>query len=76
MGDVFDSANLNDAPSCPSGSPSVEYPRPCEALPSKLLIASNVGPEVTGSFSFSFNHASKLSTQAPVGSTAYGNTYP
>jgi len=77
VGDVFDSANLNDnGTSCPVGSTSQTHPIPCEPLPNKLLIASNVGPGVSGSFSFSFNYASKLSTQAPVGSTAYWNSYP
>ena len=77
VGDVFDSANLNDnSVTCPVGSFSVQYPTPCEPLPKQLLIATNVGPGDTGSFSFSFNYASKLSTQAPVGSTAYWNTYP
>jgi hypothetical protein len=77
VGDVFDSANLNDnSVKCPVGSTSTQYPTPCEPLPNTLLIASNVGPGVTGSFSFSFNYASKLSTQAPVGSTAYWNSYP
>jgi hypothetical protein len=77
VGDVFDSANLNDnGTSCPIGSTSVQHPTPCEPLPNQLLIASGVNPGGTGSFSFSFNYASKLSTQAPVGSTAYWNTYP
>jgi hypothetical protein len=73
VGDVFDSANLNDnSGSCPLG---VGTP-PCEPLPKDLLIASGVNPGGTGSFSFSFNYASALSGQAPVGSTAYWNTYP
>jgi hypothetical protein len=77
VGDVFDSANLNDnITSCPPGSTSVAHPVPCEALPSQVLIASNVGPGGEGSFSFSFNYASKLSTQASLGTTANWNTYP
>jgi hypothetical protein len=77
VGDVFDSANLNDnGTSCPVGSTSVQYPTPCEPLPSDLLIASNVAPGATGTFSFSFNYASKLSTQPAAGTTAYWNTYP
>jgi hypothetical protein len=75
VGDVFDSANLNDdSTTCPVGS-AIGGPA-CEPLPSQLLIASGVNPGGSGSFSFSFNYASKLSTQAPVGSTAYWNTYP
>jgi hypothetical protein len=76
VGDVFDSANLNDSPSCPPGSTSTKYPTPCEALPSQLLVASNVSPGGSGSFSFSFNYASKLSTQPSLGTTAYWNVYP
>jgi hypothetical protein len=77
VGDVFDSANLNDnSASCPVGSTSSTHPVPCEPLPNELLIASNVGPGGGGSFSFSFNYASKLSTQAPVGTTANWNAYP
>ena len=77
VGDVFDSANLNDdATTCPVGSYSVQYPTPCEPLPKQLLIASGVNPGGTGSFSFSFNYASKLSTQAPLGTTANWNAYP
>jgi hypothetical protein len=77
VGDVFDSANLNDnGTSCPVGSSSVQYPTPCEPLPSQLLIASNVTPGATGTFSFEFNYASKLSTQPAPGTTAYWNTYP
>jgi hypothetical protein len=77
VGDVFDSANLNDnGTSCPVGSTSNAHPTPCEPLPGQLLIASNVGPGAGGSFSFSFNYASALSTQPAVGTTADWNTYP
>jgi hypothetical protein len=78
VGDVFDSANLNDnTTSCgPAGSTSVAHPIPCEPLPNQVLIASNVGPGGTGSFSFTFNYASKLSTQASLGTTASWNAYP
>jgi hypothetical protein len=77
VGDVFDSANLNDnGTSCPVGSTDPSHPTPCEPLPGQLLIASNVGPGAGGSFSFSFNYASALSTQPAIGTTADWNTYP
>jgi hypothetical protein len=77
VGDVFDSANLNDnGTSCPVGSFTTTHPTPCEPLPSQLLIASNVNPGDTGTFSFAFNYASALSTQPAVGTTANWNTYP
>ncbi len=50
--------------------------RASEPLPNQLLIASGVNPGGTGSFSFSFNYASKLSKQAPLGTTANWNAYP
>ena len=68
VGDVFDSANLNDnGTSCPVGSTSQTHPIPCEPLPGQLLIANNVGPGAGGSFSFSFNYASVVSTQPACG---------
>jgi hypothetical protein len=77
VGDVFDSANLNDnSTTCPVGSTSVKYPTPCEPLPSDVLIATNVIPGATGAFSFTINYASALSTQPAPGTTAYWNTYP
>jgi hypothetical protein len=77
VGDVFDSQNLNDnGTSCPLGTTSVAHPYPCEPLPTQLLIASNVGPSAGGAFSFNFQYASALSTQAPAGTTADWNSYP
>jgi hypothetical protein len=66
----------SNATSCPPGSTTVAHPFPCEPLPGQLLIASNVGPGAGGVFSFQFNYASALGTQAPVGTTADWNTYP
>ncbi|MEC5168897.1 hypothetical protein RCH11_001356 [Glaciihabitans sp. GrIS 2.15] len=72
---IFDSANLNDhlAPAhCLSFEPSGCWP-----LKTQYLLASNVAPGVTGSFSFSFNYPGKLKGQAPVGAPApMWNSYP
>jgi hypothetical protein len=78
VGDIFDSNNLNDnSVTCPVGSTTPpSHPYPCEPLPNELLIASNLTPGAGGTFSFTFNYASALSTQAPVGTTANWNTYP
>jgi hypothetical protein len=77
IGDIFDSQNLNDnSTSCPVGSTTTQHPFPCEPLPNEVLVASNVNSGAGGSFSFQFNYASALSTQAPVGTTADWNTYP
>jgi hypothetical protein len=77
LGDVFDSQNLNDnGTTCPLGSTTTNHPFPCEPLPSQILIASNVTPGAGGSFSFQFNYASALSTQALVGTTADWNSFP
>ena len=63
---LFDSANLKDsASSCGAFSPSGCWP-----LKSQYLLASNVNPGDVGSFSFSFNYASKLQGQAPQYSAA------
>jgi hypothetical protein len=71
VGDVFDSANLNDnSTTC---GPFSQSPGQCWPLPAQLQIASNVTPGNGGTFSFSFMYASKLSTQAPG---APWNTYP
>jgi hypothetical protein len=77
VGDIFDSQNLNDdSVHCPVGSTSTAHQYPCEPLPTQLLVASNVSPSAGGAVSFSFQYASALSTQAPVGTTANWNTYP
>ncbi|MGX7678515.1 hypothetical protein ACSMXN_06430 [Jatrophihabitans sp. DSM 45814] len=74
--EVFGSNNLNDnTVSCPPGSTSVAHPIPCDALPTQLLVASNVAPGDSGQASFTFGYASKLSTQSPAGGGVW-NTYP
>ena len=79
VGDVFDSFNLNDnTATCeqpfvntpPSGSTSACWP-----VPNQLLIASNVASGATGSFTFSFEYASALSTQSGNFTDPW-NTYP
>jgi len=71
VGDVFDSANLNDrVATCGALSPAGCWP-----LPGQLKVASDVGPTQSGSVTFSFMYASALSTQPPPG-TGVWNTYP
>lgn len=70
--DLFDSANLNDrVATCGPLSPSGCWP-----LASEYLVASNVGPTGSGSVSFTFNYAGKMSTQPSAGTTTYWNVYP
>jgi hypothetical protein len=65
---LFDSANLNDRIStCGTLSPSGCWP-----LASQYLVASSLAPGAAGTVSFTFNYASKLTTQGP----AVWNTYP
>ncbi len=69
---LFDSANLNDRSStCGPFSPSGCWP-----IPNKILVATNVAPGGTGTFQFTFNYASKLAIQPPVGVTGYFNEFP
>ena len=73
--EIFGSANLNDdTTTCPPGSTTTANPIPCDALPAQLKLASNVQPGATGTVTFTFAYASKLSTQ-PTSPTAW-NTYP
>ncbi len=73
-GEVFASANLNDNTStCPPGSTSVEHPVACTALMSSYKVASKLAPGDSGTFSFSFNYASKLHGGAAAGNW---NSYP
>ena len=69
---LFDSNNLNDRlPTCGSFSPSGCWP-----LLSQYKVASNVAPGGTGSFTFSFNYAAKMTLQPAAGTTADWNVYP
>jgi hypothetical protein len=68
--DLFDSANLNDrASTCGPFSPTGCWP-----VPQELKVASNVAPTGTGSVSFTFNYASKLSN--PAAENGSFNGYP
>jgi hypothetical protein len=69
---LFDSANLNDrsstcGPFAPSG---------CWPLKSSYLVKAGAAPGSTGSVSFSFAYASKLSTQGAGSAVPPWNTYP
>jgi hypothetical protein len=70
---LFDSANLNDrvstcGPLLPSG---------CWPLKPQYALVSNLPAGATGSVTFSFNYAGKLSAQAPAGAPApVWNSYP
>jgi hypothetical protein len=65
---LFDSANLNDRVStCGPLSPSGCWP-----LAGQYLIASNLPSGATGTVSFTFNYASKLTSQGP----GVWNSYP
>ncbi len=69
---LFQSSNLNDrSATCGSFSTSGCWP-----LLRSYKVASNLAPGATGTVSFTFAYASKLSTQPPVGTTAYWNVYP
>jgi hypothetical protein len=57
--DVFDSQNLNDG--CLQGSVSTDHPIPCKGLPKQLQVASGLAPNATGTATFAFGYASKLS---------------
>lgn len=79
VGDVFDSANLNDhANSCgPFTQGQTSQGPGCWPLLKEYKVASNVPTGRSGSVSFTFNYASKLKTQSPAGTppTAW-NIYP
>jgi hypothetical protein len=69
---LFDSANLNDrsstcGPFAPSG---------CWPLQRSYLVKSNVIPGGTGTVTFSFEYASKLSGQGSGSAVPPWNTYP
>ena len=65
---IFDSANLNDrASTCGPFSPSGCWP-----VPNVLKVASNIGGGTTGSVTFAFNYAGKLS----AGQGGQFNVYP
>ena len=77
VGDVFDSANLNDnVTSCGgfSQTPGSGPTSGCWPLTNNLLLASQVAPGAGGSFTFSFEYASALTTQ-PIVTTPW-NSYP
>jgi hypothetical protein len=70
--EIFASQNLNDnTTTCPPGSTAGGKP-PCDAVPGQIELASNVAPGGTGSFSFTFMYASKLTGNGP----GVWNTYP
>jgi hypothetical protein len=71
VGDVFDSANLNDN----SGSCGGFSPSGCWPLPNQLKIASGVAPGSSGSVTITFNYASALGGSATTGGGTW-NTYP
>jgi len=73
VGDVFDSANLNDHLT-PAHCLTLD-PSGCWPLPSQLKVASNVGPTASGTVTFSFMYASAMSTQ-PAPGTGVWNPYP
>jgi hypothetical protein len=84
VGDVFDSSNLEDHPSCGGfvqGSTTIvvngqTITQPgCWPLPNQLKIAGNVQPGQTGTFSLTFNYASKLGGSTSQGGGVF-NTYP
>lgn len=67
---LFESTNLNDrvatcGPLKPSG---------CWPLPAQIKVASNLGPTASGSVTFTFNYAGKLSDPAAEGQPF--NVYP
>jgi len=71
VGDVFDSANLNDrVATCGPLSPTGCWP-----LPSQLKVAINLGPTASGAVTFSFMYASALTTQ-PAPGTGVWNSFP
>ncbi|MBW4061900.1 hypothetical protein HJC99_05000 [Candidatus Saccharibacteria bacterium] len=70
-GPVFDSANLNDnSASCVTFSPSGCWP-----VAKSYKIGTNITPGGTGSWTFTFGYASKLSTQSAAGGGDW-NSYP
>jgi hypothetical protein len=68
VGDVFDSFNLNDnTTTCEQpfvNTPSSGPTSACWPLPNQLLVAHDVASGATGSFTFTFEYASALSTQS------------
>lgn len=76
--EIFASTNLNDdTVSCPPGAFDATH-GPCNALPRVVKLASNLGPTASGTFSFSFNYASKLGNGANIDGTTgpAWNCYP
>lgn len=71
---LFHSTNMSDhAGSCgPFGSTNDA----CWPLPAKLKVDDNVNPHDGGVINFTFDYTSKLSTQAPAGTTVPFNAYP
>jgi hypothetical protein len=70
--DVFDSSNLNDnATTCGPFAHTGCWP-----LPKQLKVDSHLAPGASDTATFTFNYASKLKGQPPVGSTGTWNSYP
>ena len=75
---LFDSINLNDGRTLESGNSCGTFtPAGCWPLNDSYKLASSVARNGTGSFSFTFNYAGKLSNVANVnGPLAAFNGYP
>lgn len=78
-GVLFESYNLQDGRTIPSGNSCGVYPvgfgsTPplCWPLPSQIKVRSNLAPNATGSITFTFGYASKLTGNGP----GVWNTYP
>jgi hypothetical protein len=73
---LFDSANLSDDQDNPAHlSCGTLAPTGCWPVPRVIKVASNVAPVSSGTVSFTFGYASKLSGQTAVGGGAW-NSYP
>ena len=68
---LFNSTNLSDHSSCPV-SPQTD----CKPLPGTITLLSGLQPGATASFTVKFMYTSKLTQQAPAGTTVPFNAYP
>ncbi len=74
--EIFASSNLTDH--YPSGTPGLPGVPTLISLPSQLEVAKNIGPGASGSFTFTFGYAGKLSTTNGTDHNGGGvwNAYP
>lgn len=70
----FASVNLNDGYPC--GTPGINGAATLCAIPPKMLLASNVAVNETGSFTFTFRYAAKLGTKSHSSGGGVFNAYP